>query len=118
MRARCKELHELGIREVITPVGAWHLGDTVFPCLPGEPFVEWGLKLKQESPFPWTFPVELADDCVGYLVTPSAWEAGGYECLNSSGMVSVAGARTLVDESLKMLHELWESSRARGTPSA
>jgi hypothetical protein len=94
-----------------TLLHAWHIGEVSFATFPGEAFVELGLRLKRESPFPWTYPVELADDCLGYLVTPQAWEAGGYEALVSSvGLVTPQGSGMIVEHNLAMLHQLREAS--------
>ena len=86
---------------------AWRIGDVGFASLPGELFVEWGLKIKQQSPFPWTYPVELGGDYLGYLVTEQAWEGGGYESLIArTAMPAPGGVADMVDTALEMLKEL------------
>jgi len=96
-----------GKTEDRTIIQAWRIGDTGFVSLPGELFVELGLKIKQESPFPFTYPVELGGDYLGYLVTQQAWLQGGYESLIArSARISVAGVMAMVDKSLEMLEEL------------
>jgi neutral ceramidase len=57
------------------------IGPVVFVTNPAEYFVEYGLGIKRESPFPFTFPVELANGCVGYVPTEDALgpRGGGYE---------------------------------------
>ncbi|HOJ41083.1 MAG TPA: hypothetical protein PK644_11530, partial [bacterium] len=58
-------------------------------------------------PFPWTYPVELGGDYLGYLVTERAWQEGGYEALIArSARPSVEGVAMLVETVLKMLHHL------------
>ena len=102
-----KVLQAEGRTQADTLLQAWHIGDTGFLSLPGEVFVEWGLKIKQASPFPWTFPVELGADSLGYLVTRDAYDAGGYESLLSYGtMVDVAGVELMVDRGLADLRRL------------
>jgi hypothetical protein len=66
-----------GSRPVETQV--IRFGDAVFCSAPGELFVEWGLQMKQWSPFPYTFIAELANDSVGYIPTYEAFRRGGYE---------------------------------------
>lgn len=56
------------------------LGDARLVFLPGEVFVELGLRIQRESPFPKTFVVTCANGFLpGYLCTAEAVAAGGYE---------------------------------------
>jgi len=90
-----------------TALHAWHVGEVAFASFPGELFVEHGLHVKADSPFPWTYPVELSQDALGYLITRSAWEAGGYESLVASmGRITPEGVEQMVETSLAMLREL------------
>lgn len=101
-------------REDKTVIQAWRIGDIGFASLPGELFLEWGLKIKAESPFPWTYPVELGGDCLGYLVTEKAWQAGGYESLISRwARTSVEGVSSMVDTAQHLLNRLWKSHDPR-----
>mgnify|MGYP000871069420 FL=1 len=62
-----------------TPIMALGLGDLGIVGLPGEIFVEYGLQIKERSPFARTMTVELANDYVGYTPTDKALGEGSYE---------------------------------------
>ncbi|MFA5645550.1 MAG: hypothetical protein WDA18_04255 [Candidatus Ratteibacteria bacterium] len=102
-------LQKEGKKDDTSIVQAWRMGDTAFVSFPRELFVEWGLKIKRESLFPWTYPVELGGDYLGYLVTERAWKEGGYESLLArSARPAPEGAALLVDHGLQMLRQLYE----------
>ena len=96
-----------GLKEAKTWLCAWHIGEIGFAGLPGEVFCQHGMRLKEKSPFPWTIPVELCGDCLGYFVTRQAWEAGGYEGLVSTiAPVSVEGVERMMRQSRSLLAKL------------
>jgi hypothetical protein len=91
-------------REVTAEIQALRIGDAAFVGLPGEPFVELGLRLKRGSPFRHTYVVGLANGCEGYIPTRAAFEEGGYEIRTarssklhpeSGDMMVAAGAELL-----------------------
>jgi hypothetical protein len=80
------------------------LGDTCLAGLPGEVFVEYGLAIKRGAARR-TFPVSLVNgELQGYIVTPAAALAGGYEA-NNALFAAEAGAR-LVDAARAAVNDL------------
>lgn len=101
-------LADFGSAPVPAEVQVIRVGDVAFVGLPGEPFVELGLSIKKRSPATHTFVVGYANDWIGYLTTPSAWEEGGYEVsLGPWTRVGPDGGYQLVDKAVELLNQLW-----------
>ncbi|MCM8786427.1 MAG: hypothetical protein NC899_09410, partial [Candidatus Omnitrophica bacterium] len=97
-------LRKIGKRETKTLIQSWNIGNIGFVSFPGELFVEWGIKVKKESPFDWTYPVELGGDYIGYLITKKAWKTGGYEPLIArSSLPCWESVEYMVKEGIKLL---------------
>jgi neutral ceramidase len=63
--------------ETEVEIVALQLGPVAFVSNPAEYFVNNGLRIKKESGFPLTFPVELANGCTGYVPDEEAFGPGG-----------------------------------------
>jgi len=90
-------------------VQAIQVGPAVFVTNPAEFFVEYGLELKAKSRFPFTFPVELANGCVGYVPTEEAFgpHGGGYETrLTSYSNLEVSAGRQIVEAGLELAGQM------------
>jgi hypothetical protein len=72
--------------------------------LPGEIFVELGLAIKQDSPFPETIIAELANGAIGYIPSRRAYSQGNYE-VESARCAEGSGER-LVNAAIRLLKEL------------
>ncbi|MCY3019045.1 MAG: hypothetical protein NTW87_08455, partial [Planctomycetota bacterium] len=53
--------------------------------LPGEPFAEIGIRIRETSPFPTTFVVSHANGACGYIPLAECFARGGYETLPTIG---------------------------------
>ncbi|MEZ6090416.1 MAG: hypothetical protein R3C05_20820 [Pirellulaceae bacterium] len=87
-------------------VQAIRIGDQAIVSMPFEVFVEIGLEIKQKSPFPHTFLVELANGGYGYLPTPEQHRLGGYETWLGTNKVQLDASEILTRNLLEMLDEL------------
>jgi neutral ceramidase len=89
-------------------IQAFRIGDQAIVSLPFEVLVEIGLELKQKSPAPRTFIIELANGSYGYLPPPNQVELGGYETWLGTSRFEKHSSDVLVKELLEMLGELWK----------
>ncbi|MCX7414611.1 MAG: TIM barrel protein [Planctomycetia bacterium] len=93
-----------------TPVGvhAIRLGDVAFVTNCFEMFGDYGTRIQARSPATLTCVVQLAGRGVhSYLPTARGVEGGGYSAIVQSSWVGPEGGRLLVDESVRMLQQLW-----------
>ncbi|MCX8156528.1 MAG: hypothetical protein N3J91_08800 [Verrucomicrobiae bacterium] len=74
--------------------------------LPGEVFTELGLAMKKRSPFPFTFPVYLANESVGYIPDRRSYAEGAYE--PESARVAPGAGEQLVDTAVALLQRLYQ----------
>ena len=87
------------------------LGDEVaWVSLPGEIFVELGLAIKQDSPFPHTVIAELANGSIGYIPSRRAYTQGNYEVV--SARCAEGSGESLVDAAVRLLRAVYAEAHA------
>ena len=95
-----------------TEVTAISLGEIAIVGLPGEVFVEYGLRIKKEAKFKQVFITQLCNDYVGYIPSKEAFkQSTGYEqrLARSSKLTPDAG-NIITQTALELLTSLIPSS--------
>jgi neutral ceramidase len=90
--------------EVNVRLSLLKVGDIIFAGVSGELFTEIGLKIKEISPFKYTYVLTHCNGSSGYLISDAAYPEGGYEVQTTRVM---SGAEQgIVDTMAKMMAEL------------
>jgi len=101
-------LQQEGARAVATRVQAFRLGPFALVGLPGMPFVEFALQIKENSPARATLVAGNVGGYVGYVITRQAFEDGGFESWPArSAKVGLGGGEFMADSAVCMLKALW-----------
>ncbi len=92
-------------------IHALRLNDLALATNPFELFTDYGLRMKARSPATQTSIVQLTSECGAYLPTERAVQGGGYSARIDDGMVGPEGGRVLVEETVRMLQEMWPAAK-------
>lgn len=88
------------------------VGDSVaWVGLPGEIFTEFGMAIRQSSPFRFTAIAGLANGSVGYVPNRKAYIEGAYEVV--SARCAPGSGESLVDSATRQLVQLHRLSQSR-----
>ena len=89
-------------------IQALRIGGVALVALMGEPFVEGQLRLKLESPAPFTLVAHMCNGYLGYVPTERALRGGGYETRTSNwSRLQPDALDTIVDESVAVVRKLF-----------
>ncbi len=80
------------------------LGPVALVGIPGEPFTEIGVKIKQADGWNLILPCGLTNGYMGYFPTKSAYDEGGYE--SRSSKFKCGCAELIVEKSIELLNEM------------
>jgi neutral ceramidase len=80
---------------------------------PNELFVEYGLEIKEKSPYKYTLVAELTNGCEGYAPTLKAFEEGGYEVrkFKSYSKLEKDAGEKIKETSSDLLNELKQQEK-------
>ncbi len=83
------------------------IGDAVLATNPFELFLDYGLRIKAQSPAAQTIVVQLAAGGGDYLPTERAVQGGGYGAAPAVANVGPQGGQELVEATLQMIRKLF-----------
>jgi hypothetical protein len=84
------------------------LGDLAIACLPAEVFVEFGLAIKERSPFRHTMVAAYNDNSLQYIPTAAAFPEGEFEVDGGWRYIASGAGEALLECTVRVLTELGE----------
>jgi hypothetical protein len=107
--ARILELNARHGKPLEAEVQVFTFGDKVaIVGFPGEMFAEFGLQLKEDSPFPVTIVTELANGALVYIPNHIGYEEGNYE--PTAARLPQGAGEKLVDSALDQLLKIFREN--------
>lgn len=107
---RYEQQQASGIANYPANVHVIRIGDVVLATNQFELFNDYAMRIKTRSPAMATFLYELADGDGSYLPTARAIAGGGYSAVIQSDQVSPEGGQQLVNETLRMIEQVWNAN--------
>jgi hypothetical protein len=105
--ARIKR-YELGASEYDANFYAVRIGDVMFITNPFEMYIEYADRIRMACPEAQIFDVQLSgDDCLGYLATQKAIDAGGYSAMIFSCFCDAKAGDIVVEKSIALIKSLY-----------
>lgn len=102
-------------RPIPARLAAMRLGEVALCFLPGEPFAETGLAIRDRSPFPCTLVAGYSEGSIGYVPTREAYRQGGYETGPGAWSPLAPGCEEVIrSQALSLLQQL----RATSSPAS
>ena len=95
---------EDGPDKLVLPISGMKIGKVAFIGIPGEPFTEIGVSIKESEGWDLICPLINANGAEGYFPSKSAFDEGGYEARTSPYKPSVS--TDIVDCAKEILAEL------------
>jgi len=85
-------------------------GDLAIVALPGEVFVEFGIAIREGSPFPWTIVTAYNDNSLQYIPTISAFPEGAYEIDGGWRYIAPGAGEALACGAIALLRDMRSKS--------
>lgn len=99
--------YESGITEYSADFHALRIGDVVFITNPFEMYIEYADRIRAACPDAQIIDVQLAgDDCLGYLPTQKAINAGGYSTMMFNCFFNAEGGDAVVEKSVGLIKSI------------
>lgn len=96
---------------VSTEIHIARLDDIAFASNPFELFLDYGNRIRSNSPAAQTFLIQLSGGALGYLPTKKAEKGSHYSAYVSSGHVGHEGGDLLVYKTLATINTIWGSDK-------
>ena len=95
---------ENGPENFMLPMTAMNIGPISFVSIPGEPFTDIGMKIKEAPGFELILPCALTNGNFGYFPVQSAYDEGGYEARSTRYRAGVA--ESLINAGKELLAQI------------